>query len=493
MATVRGFVQKIEAGRAGLVRITLIHSDGGSGVYVVRDIDGDPERFNERLTKIGILRDAMNRAEPVFIEHTQSESGNEIQQAARISRDQLDSPRNLSIVAGLVVNLSVLARNRTAGDKEQHDVAQVEVVTTDLGAALLELDLQSPERLVVSQQLEMIREAQTHGRLVQLFVSTDTTGSGTRHDTSDGTPVRGRIHAVALDNSLNAFGDRRARQVDGFVESLGLIRVPFSRSGIPSSSSFAHVRFTTAPPFTGPGNIIGLTPFTPMTLDLFVPRGSLSYELFEAGLRDNLRMRVNTVLIRDDNTAEESDDLSHGEVSNSDDTAHYYPDKTEAGSTFMGHLSRLESGKMSTVNEVEQATVGLVFAAELLAHLASASRPVWITIARESLDHGPESFTCTDGVPSSDLQPRTLRDLRIPYPAAWRGLGCFNPGIYRFQFKLPGEFKVLVDNEELCLHDSDEAGIRFAHACLGGDHDVEIRLESWICENEFIMDVYQIR
>ncbi|MCF6209220.1 MAG: hypothetical protein L3J88_07050 [Gammaproteobacteria bacterium] len=485
MATVRGFVQKIEVGRAGLVRVTLIHSDGSSGVYVVRDIDGDPERFNERLTKIGILRDAMNRAEPVFIEHTQSESGNEIQQAARISRDQLDSPLNLTMVVGLVVSVSVLARNQTAGDREQHDMALVEVVTTNLGTAILELNLQSPERLVVSQQLEMIREAQAHGRLAQFFVSTE-------NDTGY-SAARGRIHAVALDNSLSAFGDQRAQRVDGFVESLSLIRAPFSGTGTSSpASSFAHVRFTTAPPFTGPGNTIGLTPFTPMTLDLFVAKGSLSYELFEAGLRDNLRMQVNAILIKDGDSGN-SDDASHGDVGSTNDTGYDAPATASIAYTAMARLNRLETGEMSTVNEVAQATMGLVFAAKLLAHLASASRPVWITIARESLDHGPEGFACTDGVPSSDLQPQTLRDLRIPYPAAWRGLGCFNPGVYRFQFKLPGGFRVLVDNEELCLHDSDEAGIQFAHACLGGDHDVEIRLESWVCDNEFIMDVYQIR
>ncbi len=480
MATVRGFVQKIEVGRAGLVRVTLIHNDGGSGVYVVRDIDGDPERFNERLTKIGVLRDAMNRAEPVLIEHTQSESGNEIQRAARISRDQLDPPPNLTIVVGLVVSVSVLARNQTAGDAEQHDMALVEVVTTDLGTTILELDLQSPERLVVNQQLEMIREAQTHGRLAQFFVGTE---AGTEYGA-----IRGRIHTVALDNSLSAFGDRRALRMDGFVESLGLIRAPFS-GGNGSASSFAHVRFTTAPPFTGPGNTIGLTPFTPTTLDLFVSKGSLSYELFEAGLRDNLRMQVNTILIKD-NAPEDSNDASHGNVDAASGTT---DDNTAIAYTAMARLNRLETGEISTVDKIEQADAGLVFAAKLLAHLASASRPVWITIARESLDRGPEGFACTDGVPSSDLQPQTLRDLRIPYPATWRGLGCFNPGVYRFQFKLPGEFRVLVDNEELCLHDSDEAGIKFAHACLGGDHDVEIRLESWVCDDEFIMDVYQIR
>ncbi|HHH48210.1 MAG TPA: hypothetical protein ENK51_04910 [Gammaproteobacteria bacterium] len=492
MATVRGFVQKIEVGRAGLVRVTLIHNDGGRGEYVVRDIDGDPERFNERLTKIGILRDAMNRAEPVFIEHTPSDSGNEIQQATRISRDQLDAPQNLSTVVGLVVDVIVAAQNRTAGDAEKHDTAILRVLTTDLRAAVLTLDLQSPERLVASQQLEMIREAQTHGRLARFIISgvaEKIPGQDSPPHAATGAVINGHILAVALDNGLDAFGDQRAQRVDGFVESLSLIRAPFSGAAI-SSSSFAHVRLTTAPPFTGPGNTIGLKPFTPATLDLFVPKGSLSYKLFETGLRDNLRMQVSAVLIQDNSTG--NDDAGNPKRPN-DPAAAALSSDAASNHTFMRHLDRLGSGEISMVDETAKASAGLVFATKLLANLASASRPVWITIARESLDHGPEGFACTDGVPSSDLQPQTLRDLRIPYPAAWRGLGCFNPGIYRFQFQLPGTFTVLVDNEELCLHDSDEAGIKFAHACLGGDHEVEVRLESWVCENEFIMDIYQIR
>jgi hypothetical protein len=136
--------------------------------------------------------------------------------------------------------------------------------------------------------------------------------------------------------------------------------------------------------------------------------------------------------------------------------------------------------------------IGLAFAAELLAPLASASRPVWITISRTSLDYGPEGFACTPGVPTSDLRPQTLRDLRIPYPALWTGLACFNHGIYRFQFNLPTAFEVKVDGETLCLHDAPE-GVKMAHACLRGEHEVCVEIEDWICDYEFVMDVYRIR
>ncbi len=481
MPNVRGFVQKIEAGRAGLVRVTLVHSDGSSGDYIVRDIDGDPERFNERLTKIGLMRDAMNRAEPVFIEYTDVKEdegeGKEIQTAARISRDELGSPGEMEQVAGLVVDLTVLNWNAaTADDRERHDLAKIELVTTDMQLDALVLDLQVPERLVASQQLEMVREAQSQGRLVRFIVRKGEKG-------------KKLVHAVSVDNNPNAFGNGRASELDGFVESLSLIRAPFaSTPGANPASSFAHVRFTTTPPFTGPGNTIGLAPFDPITVDLFVPKGSLSYELFKAGLRDNLRMRVSVVLINESRSDEEKP-----RDTTRDDNSGRISESVAGLNHSMAKLSKLETGEMNTVDKPRKGTVGLAFAAELLAHLASASRPVWVTISRESLDQGPERIACTDGVPSSDLTPQTLRDLRIPYPAAWVGLGCFNPGVYRFQFKLPGAFSVLVDTEALCLHDSDTEGVKFAHACLGGEHEVEVQLDSWSCDDEFVMDIYQIR
>ena len=40
MPNVRGFVQKIEAGRAGLVRVTLVHSDGSSGMRGTITVEG---------------------------------------------------------------------------------------------------------------------------------------------------------------------------------------------------------------------------------------------------------------------------------------------------------------------------------------------------------------------------------------------------------------------------------------------------------------------
>ena len=68
METLRGFILKIEVGRAGLVRVTVLLDSGNVRIFVITDLDADPERFNERLSKLAIVRDAMDRGEPVEIE-----------------------------------------------------------------------------------------------------------------------------------------------------------------------------------------------------------------------------------------------------------------------------------------------------------------------------------------------------------------------------------------------------------------------------------------
>src|SRR5437868_4918492 len=90
MPTIRGFVERLEIGRAGLVTASMLHDDGSSADYLIADLDADPERFNERLSKLAILRDAMSRAEPVEVEYVANDSGGRtIERVVRITRDVL--------------------------------------------------------------------------------------------------------------------------------------------------------------------------------------------------------------------------------------------------------------------------------------------------------------------------------------------------------------------------------------------------------------------
>lgn len=471
MPTKRGFVQRIEIGRAGLASIWLIHDNGTQGVYVIDDLDADPERFNERLSKLAILRDAMDRAEPVEIEHIAGESGQVIDRAARISRDALAPVVKIQQVTGLILDLQVHSENGITATGEKHDTAQITLLTTSLGTATCVLDLQAPERLVAAAQLSMLHDAQKTGSPVRLLV-----------DVRDGeTP---RVVAVAVDSDVDVFGGERAHDISGFVESVSLIRlVP----GGGTLGNFANVRFTTAPNFTGPGNVVGLGTYTPQTLIFLVSKNSPTYDLFVAGLRDNLRMRVSAVLIRDRDKDREEDE---GEEQPAE-----APRDIPGATVRMAVLRSLSmhAEAAATPLPFDPKSLGVAFAAELLAPLASASRPVWIDISRETLDHGPDGYKCTPGVPSHDLSPLSLRDLRLPYSAVWQGLACFNEGVYRFQFRLDTEFIVKVDGKELCLYDGEEKGVKMAHACLGGDHVVTVELDSWTCDHEFIMDVFRLR
>jgi len=343
--------------------------------------------------------------------------------------------------------------------------------------------MQTPERAVAVQQFEMIRAAQQGGQFVRLYV-----GSSDEKNASGQ-----RIYGVATLYGFDALPDERAKDVSGFVESLSLIPLGFDSE---VTASFALVGFTTAPEFKGAGGTVGLDPFTPLTLNLLTPKGSLAYQLFEAGLRDNLRMRVRATLIsQPKRDAPANDGKDETPAARASDEAGQ-PVEMLASNLSSGYLNRsftMGTPGMVAVGGARPDNLGLVFNVELLAHLASASRPVWISISRHSLDHGPDGYCCAEGVPSSDLTPRTLRDLRIPYPAEWSGLACFNPGIYCFQLKLPANFQLFVDCKELCVYDSTEAGIKMGYACLEGCHEVCVKIDNWICEYEFVMDVYQLR
>jgi hypothetical protein len=476
--TNRGFVQKIEVGRAGLVRISLILVGGSQEEYVITDLDADPERFNERLSKLAVLRDAMDRAELVELEFSTGEAGRIIDRAVRISRDALGPPKQLQDVSGFVVLVSVQSVNAAVGATETPDSAQVSILDLSLQLRHFALNLQAPERAVAIALLQILRDSQAAGRIVTLRVDT-------------ATPPRPTVVNVASGAGSGAGLDfSRALELDGFVESLALLQYPGASAAL---SSLAIVRFTTAPPFNGPGNTLPLTPFAPAEVQLLVPQPSATYDLFEAGLRDNLRMRVaaiETEPAKDDNVDPATGEIRPKGGDNVGAVAANRANAPAAASRLSAFVS--VSAPATTSGTTPQHTA-LVLGAELLAPLASASRPVWIHISRESLDRGPEILSCTPGTPTSDLSPQTLRDLRIPYAAVWKGMGCFNEGVYRFEIQVGTCIVLRVDGEVLCLYDAPDKLTKLAYACLGGHHDVTVELEAWTCDKVLTMDVYRVR
>lgn len=458
MPIIRGFVERLEIGRAGLVTASLRHDDGTTADYLIQDLDADPERFNERLSKLGVLRDAMTRAEPVEVEYSAEGAGGprSIERVARITRDNLEAISSAQTVPVMVVGLALSADNRTGARAEVSDVATVATMDTGGKLATYTLDMQRPERAVVVEMLEMLRQAQADGTPVTLTIDSK----------------QQRIVGVQAGDPSGALTSGEGETLDGFVES-AMVAPTLAPMG-----NLALVEFTTAPPFAGVGNVVELIPFDPVLRRFLVVQGSLEYDLFLAGLRDKLRMRVLT--------GSEVGPRTGGDPANRDSV------RFNTGLGGAPGETRVAATRDGPPADQKQ-PMTLVRGTQLLAALASASRPVWIQIARQSLDQGPVGERCTPGLPSSDLAPMGLRDLQIPYNAEWVGHGCFNHGVYRLQFGLAVEFEVCVDGKPLCVHASTDGKVKFAHACLCGEHEVRVVLKGWTCKMVFEMDIYRIR
>jgi hypothetical protein len=473
MPIIRGFVERLEIGRAGLVTAALRHDDGSTADYLIQDLDADPERFNERLSKLGVLRDAMTRAEPVELEYEGGTTAGprNIERVARITRDNLEATTNTQRVPVMVVGVALTAENRSGARQEASDVAAVATIDAAGAVVVYALDLQRPERAVVVLMLVMLRLAQADGTPVTLTVDSK----------------QQRIVGVQAGDPTASSAPGNGDTLDGFVESM-MVAPTLAPMG-----NLALVEFTTAPPFSGAGNVVELIPFKPALERFLVVQGSLEYELFLAGLRDKLRVRVLTGPEVDVRAG--GGNIAHGELGTIAVNATRFASGPRAAAAAPGSAPAAGNAPAAAAQTPadKNKPMTLVRAAQLLTALASASRPVWIQISRASLDQGPAGERCTTGLPSSDLSPLGLRDLHIPYTAQWMGHGCFNPGVYRLQFALGIEFDVCVDGKPLCVHASADGKVQFAHACLCGEHELCVVLKGWTCKMTFEMDVYRIR
>lgn len=475
MTNVRGFVEALEIGRAGQASAFLLHGDGSRATYTIADLDADPERFNERLSQLGLLRDAMDRAEPVELEFEvddRNDGGAPVTRVRRLTRDALERPRETARASGQVVGLAIGIESRP-DMPEPSDWAVIALLVGG-SVARFTIQLQTPERSTAVAMVDIARTAQAEGGTVTVEFDDKTRTvtsivSGGRDDTD---------------------GSKDAEAFDAFVEEIA------HGPGI----DMMQVAVTTAPPFAaGDGNVVELVAFTPESRALLVLRGSPEYALFEAGLRDRLRMRVAALVPRDRETRDESggtgtrpNDATHGTPAQPPTAAAAAPaasGTSGAGPDMVDLIKGIKSGHDRGTDTVRPE---LVRAAHLLAPLCSAARPVWIQVNRHALDAGPEG-DCIEGLPTSDLSPRSMREINLPYRAEWCGIACCNHGVYRFQFDLDVDFTVFVDGEELCVHADESGHTRFAHACLDGEHDVRVVLEGWTCRQKFVMDVYRIR
>lgn len=465
MPTVRGFVEKLGIGRAGLVEADIIDNNNVSATYTIADLDADPERFNERLSKLAILRDAMDRAEPVEIDFAENDNGaRSIDAVMRITRDALNRTLEGAVVSGIIVALGVQQQIGTTSDQEFSDRVAIFVLTGN-NLVFCQINLQAPERAMARSMFDIASAAYAAGDVVTIGYDSQTFDVG-------------EIIRQQAQGFLNA---EPQPTFSAFVEEIGHTQ----------TESLMRVDVTTAPEFAGDGNVVPLAPFEPERRSMAVIYQSPEYKLLEAALRDQLRVELMTSL-----PARRDDDSTSDDVPRNDDVL-------GAAGRVTGRLntesfaSAMESPRAILASErgdgLEITSDIFMLRGVVLQHaLCSATRPVWIEINRRALDVGLDS-ECIEGLPSNDMRPQTLRDLDLPYKAAWVGHGCFNHGVYRFQVETDRMISILVDGEEICLHMDEKESAVFGHACLEGDHVVQVMFENWRCSATFDIDVYRIR
>lgn len=465
MPTERGYVEKLGVGRAGLVEASVMHPDNSTATYMIADLDADPERFNERLSKLGILRDAMDRAEPVEIEFAETDDDvRAIDGVMRITRDELRRNTEGGAAEGLIVAIGAAHEPVIFSDREVTDRVQF-FLLTDTGLEAYSIPVQYPERATARAMIDIARDAYASGTPVSVGYDAETFYVTTI--------LRQQAAGFTRTESVAPFS--------AFVEEI--THTP--------ASTLMRVEVTTAPEFQGDGNVVPLGPFAPERRVLAVIYQSPEYELLEAALRDRLRVELHTSRQRRRIDGEDGEEMQDN-VGRDREEAAIGSIRREAMASLATAMEATPAAMNDSRVPLRDADVYMLRGVTLQHALCSATRPVWIEINRRALDVGPEE-ECAEGLPSSDMRPRTIRELDLPYVAVWIGHGCFNHGVYRIQIATDRSLRVLVDGEEICLHAGDDGEAWFGHACLDGDHEVQVEFEDWRCRATFDMDMYRIR
>ena len=159
-----------------------------------------------------------------------------------------------------------------------------------------------------------------------------------------------------------------------------------------------------------------------------------------------------------------------------------------------------------------------IHAVELISHLGSAARPIWITFGGETLCEEPKDLCVNE--PTVQQPSRVLLD-SIPRVVAWRGTAFFNEGIWRFVVCSADPVELKIDGEEPCaellagddmermcaehrytnaastirpeIEKGAEVGGLMAHAYLNGVHEIEFIVRGRACGSPFRALIYRIR
>jgi hypothetical protein len=452
MATYRGFVRSLQVREDGWVEFALeaVHAGNTTKTFFIEDLDGSLDDVHRRLGQLSLLRDALARVLPVEAEYTDDpEKGTLVEDLTVYPRPSIEGREGTRRVEGVVIGLSITERGPETGSSpyvDEADVCAVTLLEDDGTLDLLMLDLQRPDPLTAQSILALLRKALRTRRPVALVATVEGKEQQTVYRMAD--------VAAAAEQDVGPGWIQTCEwlvvptadldEVHCFIERLGQRYESYLEDEAPALS---HVRvtYTTAPAQTPEGDVSENGSFVPATTDAWVHDDSPLLEKLEAALRDRLMVILGL-----------DDDQIHS--------------------------------------------------VDLIGHLGSAARPIWIKTDRRALPPEQARELC-ENVPTIQTPGAEAFD-EIPVAVAWLGHGYFNEGIWRFVLTTQAKAELRIDGKpcgcgeptttlDWSVTQEDTVGRQgegqICHAYLRGMHRIEVILSGRRCCEPFQLRVYRIR
>lgn len=477
MATYRGFVRSIETRNDGWVECVLraVHAGNQDRAFLIQGLDGDLEKINRRLAQLGLLRDALARTLPVEIQFTSEGSqGDLIEDVIIYPRPSFDGRQGARLVTGTVIGVSITERGPVAASSpyvDEADVAAATILTSSGSIEGVLVDLQRPDAMTGHAILELIREAHRTRRPLELMITSE-------FETDKPASHRDENDFNTIPGYVQTCRWQTVPEDDldylyAFVERMEQRWESYEAS---EAAALSHIEvvYTTSPGQTPEGDVSDNGTFMPVTDAAWVHADSPLVERLRDALRGSLQVKLG-----------------------------------------------LAEGR-------------LIHSVEVVSHLGSAARPIWIEIKQRAICPPGQDSLC-DNVPTIQ-PPRDTHLNRTPYTVAWTGHGFFNEGIWRFVVAADGPVRLLIDGEVPCCDpengeidaeredvvDSKERGIFLAedgatmayrdysaetrtderkhlmqqciaHAYMQGVHRVDLQVSDRVCRSPFRFLVYRLR
>ena len=363
MTTFRGLVNTLQIRNDGWVEVILqaVHANNTIQTFFIKNLDGDITMAHKRLGQLSLLRDAITRILPVEIDYEIDEAqGNLISDVMVHPRPSVAGHIFSTPIQGTIIGISITELGPLSGlypYTDAPDIAAITLLQEDGTIVALHLDLQREETLTMHAMLRLLQKALKNRRpVIIITANTEPSADNKVADRSTATSLANQS-AYIIGCEWVKVPEVMLDYCHAFIECLGQ-RYESYDSLDAAALSEVSVIYTTAPEQTPEGDISENGAFTPITQTAWVHSDSPLLNLLQMA-------------------------LSHG---------------------FQVQFGLLED----KIHEVE-----------IVSHLGSAARPIWICI-NQSFAQEKSEANCNNTPTIQSLNSNSLNEMSLSI--FWKGV-----------------------------------------------------------------------